>query len=400
MTPGMKTLHRFVAFLTVLSAGAVLTLAQSAGETDVQYGKISGDGVHIRNLPDVDGMSIATPERGSLVRIHGELAGWNEVERPGGFAVWVFGRYLRPVEGQDGVWELTRNGVNIRPLPNSDVINYPLPQRLHAGDRVRVIELLDPAVDPTTTWMRIWSPPGIHAWVRSTDVTPLAPGADGAALWTESMATLTARVAPPYTRPAAEVPAAPVEAVAARDTAKDEAVVQARAALEVVRKSLEAEIEKPTPDLGAVRAELEGLLASAPSREVAGEVRRTIERLGLYDEVARVKSELQRERERRAEEARRRQREAWDASLTRDPLGHVFVSRGVLLRETDTAGTPRYRLRFGKEYVSEVVCASGRYDLDAYTGFEIGVKGETLLTTGAADSIVIDVHRLEVTARR
>ncbi len=216
------------------------------------------------------------------------------------------------------------------------------------------------------------------------------------------MASLGARVAPAYVRPIAGGADASTTATAQpAEAAANQANQEARAELEAVRKELETEIEKPTPDLGSVRARLDELLANAPSGEIAALVRHELSRLALYEEVAHVQAELQRERDRRAEEARRRQVEAWEASVAKDPLGRAFQSRGVLLRETDANGTPRYRLRFGKELVSELVCASGRYDLDAFAGFEVGVRGEALQTTADARGLmVIDVSRLEVTARR
>ena len=53
-----------------------------------------------------------------------------------------------------------------------------------------------------------------------------------------------------------------------------------------------------------------------------------------------------------------------ESSRKKDPLGHVFRARGVLLRRVGTDGVPHYFLRFGNDVSHEVVCLSGRYELD------------------------------------
>ena len=94
-----------------------------------------------------------------LVAIYEEhAAGWVAVEVPGGFSVWVFGKYLKPTSDGGDIYEVTRNAVNIRPRPASDVTNFPMPQRLHAGDRVRLI-------GQHSSGTRFWLTKE-HGWVR------------------------------------------------------------------------------------------------------------------------------------------------------------------------------------------------------------------------------------------
>ncbi len=396
-----NTLHRIAAVLAVLLAGTAGLQAQPQEQGATRFARIARDGVQIRNLADPNGVSIAAPEKDSLVTIHGESAGWYAVEIPGGYAVWVYGRYVRPFDESD-VYEVTRNGVNIRPNPSSDILSFPLPQCLHAGDRARMIEILEPEADLASTWVRIWSPPGVRAWVRASDTAPLASGEDGQVLWAQAMDALSERVVPPYEKSGVEPETQPTETVAEKP-AESEAEKEARDAIKDARGMLEVEIEKETPDLASVRAKLEALLESAPSGAIVAEVRAELDRLALFEEVARVRADLERERARRAEEARLRQREAWEASVAKDPLGHVFLSRGVLYHEIEANGTPRFYLRFGRERVAELVCSSGRYDLDAFTGYEIGVQGELLPGTEdllANEPGIIQVRRLEIIARR
>jgi hypothetical protein len=401
MNTGRKQLSSLAAFFLLLIVSAVPLGAQAGEEGAPRHRRIAEAAVSIRNLPDIDGVSIATPAKGSLVSIHGERAGWLEVEVPGGFAVWVFGRYLRPL-GEKGVFEVTRNAVNIRPAPRSDVLSFPLPQRLHAGDHVRVIELLDPEAELETTWARIWSPPGVHAFVRATDTLPLGATEQGAEVWKEAMVALADHQPPPYLRPGEGAGEAEAVEVTPKVAVADEAETKARAEIEVIRRLLEEEAGKPTPDFGVVRSRLAAVSTTASSGVITAEVRRELERVGAFEAVAQMRSELEREREERAEAARRRQRAVWTASTAKDPLGHVFLSRGILLRQVGSDGTPRYFLRFGKEIASEVVCVSGRYDLDAFAGYEIGVQGESLQVTGGAVGAppAIEVHRVEVIRRR
>jgi hypothetical protein len=58
---------------------------------------VNADAVSILNLADDKAKEVARPARGQIVAVFKDsVAGWLEVEIPGGFAVWVFGRYLAP----------------------------------------------------------------------------------------------------------------------------------------------------------------------------------------------------------------------------------------------------------------------------------------------------------------
>ena len=59
----------------------------------------------------------------------------------------------------------------------------------------------------------------------------------------------------------------------------------------------------------------------------------------------------------------------------------------------------RYYLRFGGRDVCEVLCTSGRYDMDLLAGNEVGVFGDEILGTSAQGEVV-DVRRLEILKRR
>lgn len=378
--------------LSTLATGA----PQEPAEGPIRYALVSSDAARVRNLADDRGNELVAPKVGTLVAVHRELAGWLEVEVPGGYAVWVHGRYLRATSEAD-VYEVTRNAVNMRPAPKSDVTNFPLPQRLHAGDRVRGIERLEPQVDVAQTWMRVWSPPGVTAWIRADQTRPLAPGDDGARLWSKAVAETTNQ-APSKPKPAEN--GSPLVGGTAEEAARRQAETKAQDGIAAARKLLEAESTKDTPDYGAVREALEDILERSPSVAITASARNELEMVSHLEEAAALRAELERERQRRTEEALARQRQVWEAAREKDPLGGVFRSRGILERQLGTDGTPRYFLRFGGERRSELVCATGRYDLDVFSGFEVGVFGDELATTTGVTTPVIDLRRIEILARR
>ena len=133
---------------------------------------------------------------------------------------------------------------------------------------------------------------------------------------------------------------------------------------------------------------------------MASLARADLERVAALEQAATLRTELERERERRAEAARAEHARVLESSRKKDPLGHVFLARGVLLRRVGTDGIPHYLLRFGNDVTHELVCASGRYELDLFAGYEVGVQGEERPAAGPDGQRVLEVSRLEVIARR
>ncbi len=374
----------------VLSSGILAAVRGSvqAGEKHMplRYGRIAGSAVTILNLSDEKGKEIARPPTGQLVAVFKEApSGWLEVEVPGGFAVWVYGRYLLPT-AEAGLYEVTGNAVNLRPGPSSDlsndVTNFPLPQRLQVGDKLRVIELQDPAKPLSDTWVRVWSPPGVRGCVKSSLVEGLSPAEDGASLWSAALAALPA------------VP--PVRATQARSQEPSEAErreAEARAALEEARTALERERAKETPDYDPVEVALNSVVARGGAYAI--EARAELRTLTSLREAYGLKVDLERERARRASEVLERQQDVWDKSKQKDPLGGVFAARGVIERRTNAEGIARFYLRFGGGISCELACASGRYDLSTFAGTEVGVHGSEI-TSRTGELPTFEVARLEI----
>jgi hypothetical protein len=362
----------------------------------LRYARVASDRASVRNLQSDSGLELLAPPPGTLVAVHREHAEWMEVELPGGFAVWVYGKYLKPTEQPD-VLEVTRNAVNMRPLPKSDVNSFPLPQRLHSGDRVRKIEQEDPARPLEDSWVRIWSPPGVRAYLRTSAVSPLSPSEDGAALFREALAKgpvpLPARAA----SGGASAPDAPAGSAPRDEAGQDPSEVHA--ALLAAREAFDRELSREAPDFAAVTAAWNAVLALEPAGPVAAEARHQLDLVAFYEASAALRSDLERARASGAEGFDRERAAIEARSRSKDPLGAAFLSRGVLVRQVSVDGTPHYFLRFGGELVSELVCPSGRYDLDVFAGYEIGVNGG-VLPAHDLDRPAIEVRRLEVIQRR
>ncbi|HED66105.1 MAG TPA: hypothetical protein ENJ09_11190 [Planctomycetes bacterium] len=385
----MQRLARF-ATLILIFAGLSLASAQDGGGA-TRFVRVTSDGAKVMNLADEKGVVVATPARGTLLRVDDATAkaGWIQCEEPGGFAVWVFGKYLTKTD-QEGVLEVTRNAINIRPGPSSTMENFPLPQRLHAGDRVSFIEVLDPEVPMAETWVRVWSPPGVRAWIRESETEPLGAGEDGDALWTAGLEAAAARVAPKYVKERKASQAAPEAKPGVSDEGVSEELARARA-------ELEAEARKDTPDFGRVRGLVEAVLRKEPDGRTAIEASETLHRIEALEEAARLRQDLLAERERRARRAAEKQEELWRKAKHKDPLGGVFRARGALFRRQATDGSSRYFLRFGGETVAELLCSSERYDLSRFVGLEVGVQGdEAGGDSEAGGPPRIDVSRLEI----
>ncbi len=379
---------------TLLACASALSVHAQEGAPQ-SFARIAKEGARILNLADDKGKAVAEPSVGDLVAIYEEnQSGWLSVEVPGGYAVWVFGKFLKDTD-EEQVFEVTRNAVNIRPGPSSEVVNFPLPQRLHAGDRVHLIEVLDTEAPLAETWARVWSPPGVRAWLRKDAVAALDVREDGLALWNAALAQAADRVLEPMK---------PVEAAAATKTegagTTEAPEGDAKSELAKAQDELEKERSREAPDFARVRGLVEAVIERTPTGPTAIQARQTLLRIDALEEGAKLEAELQTVRADRAAKAMEEQRRVWSESRRKDPLGGVFASRGVLFRRKDVDGVPQYFLRFGGETVAELYCPSGRYDLELFAGFEVGVQGTPFLSEGERTTPALEISRLEVLRRR
>lgn len=397
--------------LRLAACSAFLALpcaAQSVGAVDspARYARVAISGARVLNLNDANATEVHKPAQGTLLAVFRETDEWLEVETPGGFAVWVYGRYLGET-GEPDVYRVNGDGVNLRPQPSRGVTNFPLGQQLYAGDQVRVIERADAALALKDDWVRVWSPPGVRAWIAKSSTEPLDAGEDGAALWMAALASLPS--APARAEAARKSGAADAATDGARDASsgtngeKSEAMAKFDAALEAAVTRMEDERMQPAPDWAAVRALFAEAERLAPSGAERAQVRLGLQTLVPLEEASALRARLEDERARLSEAARTEQERVQAASREKDPLGGVYLVRGGLERVTEGAGesaTRRYFVRFGTGAVAEIICVSGRYDLDLFVGYQVGVRG-TELRPAVDDGLRhIEVTRLEVIGRR
>lgn len=395
--------------------------AAAAARPVLRYVRVREGGVTARNLYDVKGVPVLEVSGGSLLAVYDERAGWLEVEVPGGFPVWVFGRFLRAT-GTPNVYEVTENTVLLRPNPGgAERPGFPLRQRLQAGDRVTVIGLegggaVDASIDLSKAWVNIWSPPGAGAWVQEARTEALGPDEDGAAQWRAAeVALLEAALARADGRGTVEA-AAPVAtgstsgAGSTGDTGSTSAtgrpapvrepvadVARAREALVAARAKLAEERARPMPDWEAVRLAFEGVLALGPDPTTEVWARNELEKIELLAELAAVSTELRQRDQQQREALLQRQEDVWSQIEASHPFYGRFEQRGVLERFRAASGDVSYRIVRVGEVQAELVSRSGRYDLELFVGAEIGVRGEGLGNARFAPGIPqVDASRVEV----
>lgn len=356
-------------------------------------------GVSVRNVADVQGLVLAEVPSGGLLAVRGESAGWLEVEVPGGFAVWVSGRFLEPTE-EPHVLRVLRNGVNMRPLPSTDENNYFLRRRLQAGDLVTFLELADPEAELAQTWARIWSPPGACGWVQAVRTEPLGEQENGANLWRAAEDALFRQAEQRgRPRPAGE----PLTGVGAADAGAPAGVPATPLdALGAARALLAEERAKPTPDFDALRSAFRRVSEVDPEGTLRAQVELGLDTVQLLEERQRAEARLEAERSRQVQDLARRQERYWEQVGARDPLAGRFTQRGILVSQAQAAGPERFQILRGGKAVAEVICSSGRYDLAIFTGFDLGLHGRFEVPEAAAgpDALpTVDVARIEVLSR-
>ncbi len=395
-----------------LAIGSAITLrAQDAARTPERYVMTGSTGAVLLNLPDDKGRRVLNVTGGTPLAVYPSRPGtpYLRVAAPGGVQVWVFGKYLK--ETNRGGWlEVTGSYVNMRPLPRSQD-SYPLGQ-LDRGERLRFIERQNPSLPMADDWVKVWSPVDTLAYVLAAETTQVPANTNGKALWETATATAVA------TRPGAAVPANPAPASAqpgAGTTATPPAggtqaagasgpaiYAKLNAANQAMDTALAASASGgATPNYTALLASYTAILAMKPDAPTRSLVAQRIDKLDAHRELDEIRTEIE-----RASSARQEQleelRDAAERNLNeRDPLWGRFQSRGFLERQSRD-GQSVFLVRWGSDFLAQVQCSSGRYDLALYEGFEIGIKGVSVRSAqGAAGAYpLIDVDRIEVISAR
>ncbi len=343
------------------------------------------------NVADKNGVSVADVQKGTLLAVHSERAGWLAVEPPQGLTVWIYGQFLRPLS-QKGLAEVTGEGVRMRPKPSSSVDSFPLEQQLHEGDRVRVVGRANPAKALREDWVQVISPPGVRAWVPAADTAAVEPNLDARAAWLDAVRDAQGAQALFELRSAADIAAG--DAASATQASAEKPKAQDQGAWDTLEKQYEAaKAGGGQADWTALRGAYQRYLDQNPEGAFAAHAKVRVDELKLREEIAQIQANLKlrdQDREEKLAEAQARLR---DASLSKDPLWGRFQARGWLTR--DPADASRWIVQWSGKPTAEITCGNGRYELDVFQGRELGIVG-ALTRSGAGGLPRIDVKRIEV----
>lgn len=370
-----------------------------APATPLRYARVADRPQPLLNLPDRKANELLQLAPGALVAIHGEQSGWLKADVPGGFPVWVFGRFLKPTD-RPAVMEVTRDNVNMRPLPSSEVNSFPLSQRLKLGDRLAVIRRADESLPLADDWVQVYSPAGVFGWIPAEGVLPIERFEDGAMLWQRAEQGAALRPTPV---PAVEREPAGQSSAGTQPASSSRVKPPALLALEEARALLAAERAKKLPDFESVRRGLERARGLEPDLLTSAEIDKEFEMVEAFEKLHRTEALLEETRLQRQQELLRARERQWEELVSRDPLYARFDLRGRLERTQNADGSRQYRLRRGTAAAADILCPDGRYDLELFVGCELGVvgarqDGAQVDPEASALPLVLSVERIEVLA--
>jgi len=311
------------------------------------------------------------------------------------------------------VLKVTGNGINMRPAPSSTSENsYPLARSLNKSDKVRAESRQHTEKPLAEDWVRVWAPSGTRAWCKKTDVSE-ATGNDLAALFTSAQKDARA-AAKLYVEPkaagaalasapksekatpdanlragggATAATATPAGAQAPSTAGAASAATELAAANQLYEKARTSE----NPDFAAAKASYQKVIDLAPKSSAADSARAGLEKIGLHEEIARIKADKAAHEVDRQARLARAEKDLREASLGSDPLWGRFQTRGWLEKDGD-----HWSIRWAGKVTSEIVCSSGRYDLALFQGFQLGVTGALQRGAGSDGPARFDVRRIEV----
>jgi hypothetical protein len=344
--------------------------------------------------------------------VYEERADWALVEVPGGFMVYVYGEYIRP-SSESGMVEVNASNVRQRPAPSSDIENVNLKPVLGKGTKLRLIGRVDEAKPLAEDWIKCWSAPGTGAWVQKSDLEALASSDDGAKLWGSAVLVSAARPAVSLIGALSAKPASAgsdgTSASEATDSKKGKDQPKAMELLREADRALAGARERESrgldPDYPAVHAQYLAAkeLADEPTRGIISSRLRDLE---VYSDARELNDKISAQKAAYERAKLERENKMREAEKNRDQFAGRFDSRGWLERRVVAGQSPTYLVRWGGDTASEIVCNGGRYDLDAFVGFDIGVNGIELRPAGSAGGSfvtrprVLDVSRIEVISGR
>lgn len=381
--------------LAAPAAQPTANTATATAQDALRYVQAAAKGAKVRNVPDPAGLLVAEIPAGTPLAVYEEKTGYLHVAAPGGYRVWVYGSLL--VEsGRPGWLELTGNQVNMRPEPRTQN-SFPIGQ-LHKGDRVRLIRRADESLPMSEDWCEVWSPSTARAWVAKAETSALPADADGSALF--GMAATAAAQGRGSSQPATDSGATGSNAAAVANGAGAASKGELFAALATAQGLMREAIASESPDFKSVRAAYAEVYLLNPDANTKRIVERDLDQIKLHEELIAERAKLNEQRKAIDAERERQEQIRREAELRKDPLWGRFESRGWLSAESVKGGGTRYVVTYAGDRKQVIECSSGRYDLELFVGYEIGVEGLVSGRNAQAELPTVDARSIEVISGR
>jgi hypothetical protein len=392
----------------LLVLGPSRALGQDAPVPELPAAAEAGpDGARIWNIYSENGKVLRTLKPGEpcIVRERvpvdrgGKPGAWLKVEVPGGLPCFVHEEFVTET-AEPGLLEVRGSRVNLRPIPSSGIDAYPVGQ-VARGIRLRLLEKLEKG------WFRVLSPAGITAWADEGELRSFGPvdaarsriEEAAAKVEEEWRAALAHGAEPAEPAPSGETTPSTSGEPQAQGSDPGQALRRADEGYRALQSAWDPEKAK------AVRQDLEIALKAATEEDARQSIQARLDRLDLLDaiEKARIDAEellaRQRQLEKDAAESVLRKAEeiarANEAVLGGKDIRRQFDAYGWVVRTNAPPGRPVYRLDRGGLYLYEIESSNGRYDLAAYVGREVGVRGRVLQEPGMVPAR-FEVTRMEI----
>lgn len=345
--------------------------------------------VTLRDFQSINGNRVAGPfPAGTLFleRVGDQgTHGFRRVSMPGGFPGYIYAQYVRETDNGTGIVTGDRVSFRYRPRPKNG--EAPVDQ-VRRGVEVKLLERRG-------DWWRVLSTPEIRAWVatdsvREVEKVEATPDKIAAALdhkTKERFGTQVATQTKAWTDARAEL-------AAAHEREKAEKAVAGLITDAVALMNEES--RKAYPDQ-----------SWEPIGKLYDTIEKQLDEKGIEEGPTRERYALAKAEYRRREllcgiktaKAEPKPASANVKPLSSTPQPKRFEYSGWLQYRPGPSDYSPFQLYKGGQRLYFVVCDSGRYDLNDYRGFELGIRGTVERREGATIR-VLDIEKLLVLGRK
>ncbi|MAE46014.1 MAG: hypothetical protein CMJ86_03890 [Planctomycetes bacterium] len=356
-------------------------------------------GSKARSFPDRAGSLVTELEAGQLLKVVETSSGtrpFHRVQVAGGFMVWVHGSFVTPTRNP-AVLTVSGDRLNMRPMASSGPDSMALPDRLMLGTQVELAGRQDASLPLDKDWVQIWAPPGSTLWVEGSETTVRT---DEALAATEFAAA--ARVMPKVaSKPKVTSKPKPQKVTPLVKPGARRALTEADALYEAAVKMTDADSATWTAVQKAYQKVQTLSGASTPLAQVAS---RQAERCALRAQLADLGGDMTERDESRRQRIAQLLDEQRLREMARTPDWGRFDGRGWVESVKSAGESTRWYIWWAGKRRVELVSGDGRYDLNSYVGYQVGMAGamrrEYSPPTLEQDELLplLDIRRLEVIA--